>query len=367
MSASASRRLLVLCVSAAAASCAFGLASCADLSGLDTGAGDGAVDEATRPDAAAGADGPGPADAGSQGDADATSQADADATSQADAAQETAAESGAVLDAAADGDARPDDGPAPDAAHDGPAETSSTQDAADGATDAPADADGSIGTWCAQQTTAPTFCSDFDTPPLATGWTGTRATNGSVALDPVHFVSGTASLLATTNAFASSGTGQAVLYKTVTTAGSTVHFELQLAVATIDPHAQLVGAELVVLSAANADLYRYSLVVTATGSEIQEAFAGDAGNVYKTTPLGVTFTPGTFYPVQIDLVLPTAGGPSPTGTVHVGGNLLVDHAALFDGAAQGTLQIDVGAQVFPSAAIGSCQTNADNVLLNIGP
>jgi hypothetical protein len=296
-----------------------------------------------------------------------------DAATQAEAQAEATADSGTPLDATGEADAVLEAAAEADAPRDGSVDTSSP-DAADGATDAakPGDAamdaaDGEAGTWCSQQSPTPTFCADFDTPPLAAGWTGTNLTNGTVTLDTTHFVTGPSSLLATTNAFTASGTAQPVVYKTLTPSGPTIHFELQLSVVAIDPHAQIVAAELVVLSPGNTDLYRYSLVITATGSEIQEEFAGDSGNLYKTMQLGRVFTTGTFYPVQIDLVLPTSGGAAPTGTLHIGGSLLIDHAALFNGAAQGKLQIDVGAQVYPSVAIGSCQTNADNVLLNVGP
>jgi hypothetical protein len=325
--------------------CAFGVVSCASLNGLDTGAADGSADHSVSDDATAVE---AAADASPEADAVTGIEAGADSGASVDATTDT----GVVLDATAEADAT----------HYGPADSSSP-DAKDAATDASSDA----GTWCSQQSPTPTFCSDFDTPPLGTGWTGTNATNGTVTLDTTQFVTGPSSLLATTSAFAASGTGQAVLYKTLTPSGPTIHFELQLSLAAIDPKAQVVGAELVVLSPTSTDLYRYSLVITATGSEIQEEFAGDAGNVYKTTSLGTMFATGTFYPVQIDLVLPSAGGAAPTGTVHVGGNLLINQAPLFNGGAQGNLQIEVGAQVYPSVAIGACQTNVDNVLLNVGP
>jgi hypothetical protein len=312
---------------------ALALAACANLDGLTGGAPPGGSDAGEPPPS----DGAPPRDAHSVTDAPGTDSRDAAPPTDASLPAE---------------DAPPDAG-AP----------------VDGNVPPPVDANeaGPTGTFCQQQSPAPTFCADFDTT-LTGGFSSVNQSNGTLVADAVHYVSSPHSLSSTTAATAANGMAQASVDYDAPLAGSHVHLEYQLRVGTLDAQANVVagGIALITNGGAGPDAYHIFLVLSSSsGAYIEEAKLSGGSDVYQNTPLSASPTALQFVRVQFDVVLPSSGGPAPTATVHFDNNVVLNAHPLYGGGASGPVEISVGAEVYPSIAIGQNQLDVDNVLLNV--
>ena len=311
--------------SAAACAAALLLAACADLDGLTGGTADGG--------------GPGDAyvttDGGGRPDAPASRDASAEASA---------------------GDAGSNDASA-DTPYDAPPDVAT-----------PIDSSADAGTWCGQQSPAPTFCADFDEASLTGGWNAVNQTNGTLTADSTNVSSPPHALLAATKATNANAMAQASLDYDPLATGSNVHFELELRVGTLDAASNVVVGGVSVGPTGNGnDAYHAFLVVAASGAFVEEAFHQATGEIYQDTPLSQSPAVGTYVHVALDLVLPTATGPAPTLTIRFDGNIVLGPRPLYGGGASGSLEIEVGASVYPTVNVGPNALDVDNVLLNVSP
>jgi hypothetical protein len=231
--------------------------------------------------------------------------------------------------------------------------------------DSPPNGDaGDAGSWCAQQAPAPTFCTDFDTS-LVAGFTSVNQVNtGVLAFDSTHFASPPHSAQASTGAV--SATSQASLYYQAGVTGTKVHLEYQLRVGTIDPNASIKSGGFTV--SGGRGVYSVFIILRATGANLEESATNDAGApIFLDTALARGPTAGQFERVQLDVVLPSNGGAPPTASVHIGQDLVLDRKGLFQQGASGSVTMGIGIELFPTAPLGPCQIDVDNLLLDIRP
>jgi hypothetical protein len=263
---------------------------------------------------------------------------------------------GAALDASAGPDAAP--------AADAPAAVDAPS-AGDAGVDAPrVDA----GTWCAQQSPAPTFCADFDESPLVgTGWTIVNQMNGTLALDTTDFVSKPASARGTTGPVVAAGSAQASLEYDTSASGSSVHLELEVRYSQIDPGAELKTTGFAVTTAGGAELYTVYVIVAQTSAYLEESIAGDGGQIFHDTALSKIPALDQWEHLQLDVVLPTGGAPAATATVRLGPDVVLDHHPLWGGGATGNILMTAGLEVYPQSAVGPSQLEVDDVLLSVQP
>ena len=247
------------------------------------------------------------------------------------------------------------DAPARDTASDAGADATRSSDASD------------AGRWCSQQSPS-TFCADYDTA-LVDGWSIDNEVNGTIAFDPVSFVSAPHAAHSTTSATLAHAFSQASLDYIAVVTGTNIHLEYELRLGQVAAGAGLKTGGFAISSPNGSQVdYGVFIIVTSGATFIEETIRADGGQqLYIRTALSVPPTPGQWARIQMDVVLPSLAGPPPTATVHVGNALALDHHPLAGGGANGPVTINAGLELYPTVDIGVCDVDIDNVLLVVSP
>ena len=252
-----------------------------------------------------------------------------------------------------------------------PLDAPSAGDAPMALVDAGADArDVDAGSWCSQQSPAPTLCDDFDSAPLG-AWSVTNRLNGTLTKESNQVVSAPWAMQFATGATVAMGVAQASLdYVGPVPASppSAAHLEWELRVVTLSGAAELKagGFGVPTNNGSGPNAYDCFLIVTASGAYIEESAQVGTSHVYQDTTLPLATSFASFVHVELDLVLPTATVAVGSVTVRLNDVVMIDHQALFHGA-NGPVAMNAGLEVYPNVAIGPCELDEDNILLSVTP
>jgi hypothetical protein len=220
--------------------------------------------------------------------------------------------------------------------------------------------------WCASQSPAPLFCSDFDTTPMPWGWDSVVAKGGSVMADPHAFESAPYSLYAATTA-ASTGYLETLVEKTFSEPLGNSTFAFDLYFETIDPGALYDKVAILTLGGESPSWTLFLQLPSATRMDVvvQSPVDGGVSYVdYPFTPDGSAPVVGKWMHVEIDTKKAASGVGIGQFQVLLDGQVVLAPVSVTSAAAFGAPKIQLGLAGIGTPT-GPWVLRVDNVTFNM--